>query len=46
MNGVKAELQTRNFEVNGFGARTDQTYARNEIPGDGTSGPLSPPTPA
>ena len=38
MNGAKAELQTQNFEVNAFGARTDQTYARDEIPGDGTSG--------
>lgn len=38
MNGVKAELQTRNVEVNAFGARTDKAYARDEIPGDGTSG--------
>jgi hypothetical protein len=38
MNGVKAELNTKNIEVNAFGARTDQTYARDEIPGDGTSG--------
>jgi hypothetical protein len=38
MNGFKAELNTRNVEVNAFGARTDQTYARDEIPGDGTSG--------
>jgi len=38
MNGFKSELQTRNAEVNAFGARSDQTYARDEIPGDGTSG--------
>ena len=38
MNGVKTELQTRNAEVNAFAARTDQTYAHDEIPGDGTSG--------
>ncbi len=38
MNGVKAELNTQNLELNGFGARTDQVYARDEIPGDGTSG--------
>ena len=38
MNGVKAELNTRNVEVNAFGARTDQVYSRDEIPGDGTSG--------
>ena len=38
MNGVKAELNTGNLEVNAFGARTDQVYAHDEIPGDGTSG--------
>ena len=38
MNGAKTELQTRNLEVNAFGARTDQAYSRDEIPGDGTSG--------
>src|SRR5207248_2656162 len=38
MNGFKSELSTRNAEVNAFGARSDQTYARDEIPGDGTSG--------
>ena len=38
MNGVKAELQTKNVELNAFGARTDQAHARDEIPGDGTSG--------
>ena len=38
LNGVKTELQTKNVEVNAFGARTDQAYARDEIPGDGTSG--------
>ena len=38
MTGVKTELQTKNFEVNAFASQTDQTYARDEIPGDGTSG--------
>ena len=38
LNGVKAELQTRNLEVNSFASRTDKAYARDEIPGDGTSG--------
>jgi len=38
LNGVKTELQTRNFELNGFGAQTDRAYARDEIQGDGTSG--------
>jgi uncharacterized repeat protein (TIGR01451 family) len=38
LNGVKAELQTRHLEANGFAARTDQAYVKDEIPGDGTSG--------
>jgi hypothetical protein len=38
MTGVKTELQTKNFEVNAFASQTDQVYARDEIPGDGTSG--------
>ena len=38
MTGVKTELQTKNFEVNAFASETDQVYARDEIPGDGTSG--------
>ena len=38
MTGVKTELQTKNFELNAFASETDQVYARDEIPGDGTSG--------
>jgi outer membrane protein OmpA-like peptidoglycan-associated protein len=38
MTGVKTELQTKNFEVNAFASQTDQVYAKDEIPGDGTSG--------
>jgi outer membrane protein OmpA-like peptidoglycan-associated protein len=38
MTGVKTELQNKNFEVNAFASETDQIYARDEIPGDGTSG--------
>src|SRR5476651_1303581 len=38
LNGFKTELQTKYVEVNAFGAETDQAYARDEIPGDGTSG--------
>ena len=38
LNGVKAEVQTRNFELNAFGAQTDKSYAKDEIQGDGTSG--------
>jgi uncharacterized repeat protein (TIGR01451 family) len=38
MTGVKTEMQTKNFEVNAFASQTDQSYAWDEIPGDGTSG--------
>jgi uncharacterized repeat protein (TIGR01451 family) len=38
LNGVKSELSTKFVEANAFGAETDQAYARDEIPGDGTSG--------
>jgi hypothetical protein len=35
---VKAELQTREVELNAFGAQTDKSYGRDELQGDGTSG--------
>lgn len=38
MNGVKAEYQGKNLEANVFGAESGQSYARDEIRGDGTSG--------
>jgi hypothetical protein len=38
MTGIKTEFQSRNFEINAFASETEQTYARDEIPGDGTSG--------
>jgi uncharacterized repeat protein (TIGR01451 family) len=38
MNGAKAELRTRNVEVNAFAAQTDELHVRDELPGDGTSG--------
>ena len=38
LNGFKTEARTRSAELNAFIARTDQVYARDEIPGDGTSG--------
>ncbi|HEY2029802.1 MAG TPA: OmpA family protein [Myxococcales bacterium] len=38
LNGFKGELATRYVEANAFGAETSQSYARDEIPGDGTSG--------
>lgn len=38
MTGLKTELQGNNFEVNAFATETEQSYQRDEIPGDGTSG--------
>jgi uncharacterized repeat protein (TIGR01451 family) len=38
MTGFKTELQTKKFEVNAFASETEQSYNRDEIPGDGTSG--------
>jgi hypothetical protein len=38
LDGVKAELRTRNVEVAAFGTQTDAVHVRDEIPGDGTSG--------
>jgi hypothetical protein len=38
MNGLKSELRTSQFEVTAFGAETGQSFAKDEIRGDGTSG--------
>lgn len=38
MTGFKTELQTKHVEVNAFASETEQSYKRDEIPGDGTSG--------
>ena len=38
LNGIKVEYQGKLVEFNGFAARTSQNFARDEIPGDGTSG--------
>jgi uncharacterized repeat protein (TIGR01451 family) len=38
LNGVKVEYRGALVEFNGFAARTSQNHARDEIPGDGTSG--------
>lgn len=38
MTGIKTELQTRDFEINAFASETEQSYIRDELPGDGTSG--------
>jgi uncharacterized repeat protein (TIGR01451 family) len=38
LNGAKVEYRGPLLEVNGFAAKTSQNFARDEIPGDGTSG--------
>lgn len=39
LTGYKAELQTDRYSFNVFAAETDQTFVKDEIRGDGTSGP-------
>src|SRR5690606_29611021 len=38
LNGVKVEYRGPLFAFNGFAAETSQNFARDELPGDGTSG--------
>ncbi|GFE57586.1 OmpA family protein [Geobacter sp. AOG1] len=38
MTGVKTEFQGRNVELNAFGSKTGQSYVKDELRGDGTSG--------
>ncbi|GFO67213.1 hypothetical protein GMLC_07920 [Geomonas limicola] len=38
LNGVKTEYNGRNFELNAFGSQTGQSYVKDEVQGDGTSG--------
>ena len=38
LNGVKTEYYGQNFTVSAFAAETDQSFVRDEIQGDGTSG--------
>lgn len=38
MNGLKSELQTKHLDLSAFGSQTEQSYVRDEIRGDGTSG--------
>lgn len=39
LNGVKAAYEGRRLRASGFVAKTDQRYARDEIQGNGLSGP-------
>jgi uncharacterized repeat protein (TIGR01451 family) len=38
LNGLKSEYQSKNYEFNVFASETDQSFAKDEIRGDGTSG--------
>ncbi len=38
LNGAKVEYRGPLLEFNGFAAKTSQNFARDEVPGDGTSG--------
>jgi len=38
LNGVKTEYNGKHLEVNAFGSQTGQSYVKDEIQGDGTSG--------
>ena len=38
MTGVKTEYQGKNLEVSAFGSKTGQSYVKDELRGDGTSG--------
>lgn len=39
MSGLKGDIRTENFSATGFVAETNQTFQKNEIAADGTSGP-------
>lgn len=38
LNGLKSEFRAQGIEVNAFAAETGQSYVRDELRGDGTSG--------
>lgn len=38
LNGIKTEFRSRNFEVTAFGSETGQSFVKDELRGDGTSG--------
>jgi outer membrane protein OmpA-like peptidoglycan-associated protein len=38
MNGIKSELRTKYLDVTAFGSQTEQSFMKDEIQGDGTSG--------
>ncbi|MBJ6748905.1 OmpA family protein [Geomonas anaerohicana] len=38
LNGVKTEFRSKEFEVTAFGSETGQSFVKDELRGDGTSG--------
>lgn len=38
LNGIKTEFRSRNFEITAFGSETGQSFVKDELRGDGTSG--------
>ncbi len=38
MNGVKSEYRSKNYDVTVFGSETGQSFVKDELRGDGTSG--------
>ncbi|NVN99363.1 MAG: OmpA family protein, partial [Geobacteraceae bacterium] len=38
MNGIKSEYRSRDYDVTVFGSETGQSFAKDELRGDGTSG--------
>ena len=38
LNGVKAEFRSKDYDLTVFGSETGQSFVKDEIPGDGTSG--------
>ena len=38
LNGIKTEFHSKDYELTAFGSETGQSFAKDELPGDGTSG--------
>jgi len=38
LNGVKTEFHSKDYDLTAFGSQTGQSFVKDEIPGDGTSG--------
>ncbi len=38
MTGIKSEFRSKDYDVTVFGSETDQSFVKDELRGDGTSG--------